>query len=118
MPGLGSVAHRSFGDMCALIDSCRTDTPSGIVVASMVGPMKGFCWPYLFFLSFFIFYFLSCVPLSSFVYFFYSHDLFWECYFFFIVVICSTDQIFVICVVFFCRLNLCSLYSRDLLHVR
>jgi hypothetical protein len=42
MPCLGGMAQRSFGDRRALIDSRRAEAPSGIGVASMVGPVKGF----------------------------------------------------------------------------
>jgi hypothetical protein len=42
MLGLGGVAQRSFGDRRALIDSRRAEKLFVIVVASMVGPVKGF----------------------------------------------------------------------------
>jgi hypothetical protein len=46
MLGLGGVAQRSLGDIRALMDSHRTKASSGAMVASIVGPMRGFASVY------------------------------------------------------------------------
>jgi hypothetical protein len=40
------VVLRSFGDRRALMDSRRTDAPSGVVAISMYGPVRGFASVY------------------------------------------------------------------------